>query len=53
MRFVNGRGRTTSGFPVEVFRRLTEGRFISLPRGDLAAMIYHANEGRVEIDLRR
>ena len=48
VRTVDRRGCTTSSIPVEVFRRLTAERFISLPRGDLAATIYHAIAGRVE-----
>ena len=36
------------GFSVDVFGRLTHGRFTSLPRSDLAATIYRALDGRVE-----
>src|SRR5579872_1048411 len=45
---VNERGKRVSGFSVEVFSRLTEGRYISLPRGDLAAAIFAKIDGRVE-----
>ena len=33
---------------VDAFRRVTQGRFTSVPRGDLAAAIYAAIESRVE-----
>ena len=45
---VNERGKRVSGFSVEVFSRITEGRYISLPRGDLAAAIFAKIDGRVE-----
>ncbi len=45
---VNERGKRVSGFSVEVFSRITEGRYVSLPRGDLAAAIFAKVEGRVE-----
>ena len=48
LRVVNRRGKRISGFPVDVFNRVTAGRFISLPRGDLAASIYELLEGKVE-----
>jgi 2-polyprenyl-6-methoxyphenol hydroxylase-like FAD-dependent oxidoreductase len=37
-----------AGFPAEVFVRATHGRFISLPRGDLAASIFDKIESKVE-----
>ncbi len=49
LRFVNDRGRRVGGFGVDVFRKMTGGRYISLPRSDLAAAIYHAIEKRCEI----
>jgi 2-polyprenyl-6-methoxyphenol hydroxylase-like FAD-dependent oxidoreductase len=40
VRLVDTRGRRVGGFPTDGFRRVLDGRFTSLPRGDLAAMIY-------------
>jgi 2-polyprenyl-6-methoxyphenol hydroxylase-like FAD-dependent oxidoreductase len=48
VRMVGRDGRRVGGFCSEVFSRLTSDRFVSLPRGDLAALIYGALEGRVE-----
>ncbi|MDP2583996.1 MAG: FAD-binding domain [Candidatus Palauibacterales bacterium] len=48
LRLLDARGRRVGGFSTDVFRRMTGGRFTSLPRGDLAAAIYRAVEGRVE-----
>ncbi|MGH6839365.1 MAG: FAD-binding domain [Methylocella sp.] len=48
VRFVNAEGRRVGGFDVEIFRSLTGGRYISLPRGDLAKLIYHKIDGRCE-----
>jgi 2-polyprenyl-6-methoxyphenol hydroxylase-like FAD-dependent oxidoreductase len=48
VRFVDGDGRRTGGFPVDVIRRLTGGRFTSVPRGELARVLYAAIADRVE-----
>ena len=40
VRFVRSDGRRTGGFSTEAFRRVTNGRFISLPRGKLAQIIW-------------
>jgi len=48
LRLVDRNGRKVGGFPIEGFRRGLSGRFTSLPRGDLAALIYEAVEGNVE-----
>ncbi len=48
LRIVNRTGQKISGFPVDAFDRLTHGRFITLPRSDLAASIFGLLEGRVE-----
>ncbi|OBC06418.1 hypothetical protein A5784_09930 [Mycobacterium sp. 852013-50091_SCH5140682] len=40
VRLVDARGRRVGGFPTGGFRRVLDGRFTSLPRGDLAAMLY-------------
>lgn len=45
---VNRIGRRVAGFPVDAFARMTSGRYISIPRGELAAMIFGAIEGQVE-----
>ncbi len=46
--FVDARGRKAGGFRADVFARMTDGRFTSLQRSDLAATIYGTIDGRVE-----
>ena len=46
--YVDRHGRKSGGFPVDIFDRMTNGRFTSLRRSDLAATIYGALDGRVE-----
>jgi 2-polyprenyl-6-methoxyphenol hydroxylase-like FAD-dependent oxidoreductase len=48
VRFVGSHGRKDGGFSVDSFGRMTNGRFTSLRRSDLAATIYHALDGEVE-----
>jgi 2-polyprenyl-6-methoxyphenol hydroxylase-like FAD-dependent oxidoreductase len=48
LRLVDKRGRNVGGFSTDVLRRLTNGRFTSLPRGDLAGIIYRTIENHVE-----
>jgi 2-polyprenyl-6-methoxyphenol hydroxylase-like FAD-dependent oxidoreductase len=48
VRFVDRHGHKCGGFPVDVFGRLTNGRFTTLRRADLAATIYGALDGTVE-----
>ena len=48
LRFVNDRGRRAGGFGAEVFRSLTGGRYVSLPRSTLAKLIYDKIEDRCE-----
>lgn len=48
VRFVDGQGRRRGGFATDVFGRLTQGRFTSLSRSDLAATLYEALDGEVE-----
>lgn len=48
VRLVNARGRKIGGFSADVFARLAADRFVSLPRGDLSAVIYDALGGRIE-----
>jgi 2-polyprenyl-6-methoxyphenol hydroxylase-like FAD-dependent oxidoreductase len=47
-RFVDGGGRDVGVIPGEAMRRELAGRFVSLPRGDLAAIVYTALEKEVE-----
>lgn len=49
LRFVDEDGRRVGGFDVEVFRKLTAGRYVSLPRSALAALIYRTIENRCEV----
>ncbi len=48
VKLVNHRGSVVGGFRADVFRRMTDGRFTSLPRGDLAEIIYHSIEKKAE-----
>ena len=48
VRVVDGSGKRVAGFPAEAFARMTQGRYVSLPRGDLAAAIFGRIEGKVE-----
>ena len=48
VRFVDRNGRKKGGFDVEVFNRMTNGRFTSLRRSDVSATIYRAIQGKVE-----
>ena len=48
VRIVDDRGRRRGGFSTDVFQRISNGRFTSLPRGDLAAAIFRTIEDRVE-----
>jgi 2-polyprenyl-6-methoxyphenol hydroxylase-like FAD-dependent oxidoreductase len=48
VKVVNGKGERVSGFPVEAFTQVTQGRYITLARSDLAAIIFGALDGRVE-----
>jgi 2-polyprenyl-6-methoxyphenol hydroxylase-like FAD-dependent oxidoreductase len=47
-RFVDRHGRKRGGFPTDVFDRMTNGRYTTVQRSDLAATIYGALEGTVE-----
>ena len=49
LRFVDGQGRRAGGFGVDVFRKMTSGRYISLPRSSLGEVIYRTIENRCEI----
>lgn len=48
LRLVSSNGRRVGGFDVEVFRSATHGRYVSIPRGELARIIYKEVEGRCE-----
>ena len=48
VRYVDSKGRRNGGFSVEVFRRMTNDRYTTLRRSDLAATIYGAIRGQVE-----
>lgn len=48
VRIVNQSGRRIAGFPAEAFARMTQDRYVSLPRGDLAASIFDQLPGNVE-----
>lgn len=47
VRVVNRSGQRVTGFPAEAFSRMTHGRYVSLPRGELAASIFGKIEGKV------
>ena len=49
LRLVNRHGRRVGGFSVEGLRRALGERFTSLPRGDLAELIFQTIDGDVEI----
>jgi 2-polyprenyl-6-methoxyphenol hydroxylase-like FAD-dependent oxidoreductase len=48
VRVVNEAGKRVAGFSTQAFARITRNRYLSLPRGDLAASIYHKVERNVE-----
>lgn len=48
IRVVNRDGQRIAGFPVDVIAQATGGRYISLPRSELAASIFGKLEGQVE-----
>jgi len=49
VRLVDGRGRRVGGFDAAVFRAATHGRFTSLRRGELSAILYGSIEQRAEL----
>lgn len=48
VRLVDENSRRVGGFSVERFRRNVDGRFVTVPRGDLAAIIYRSIDHRAE-----
>ncbi|MEO8182055.1 MAG: FAD-binding domain [Deltaproteobacteria bacterium] len=48
VRLVDRSGRRVGGFDADIFRRSTHGRYTSLPRGDLSAILYASVERQVE-----
>ena len=48
VRVVNRNGEKVSGFPADAFSRQTRGRYASLPRGDLAAILFGQVADKVE-----
>jgi 2-polyprenyl-6-methoxyphenol hydroxylase-like FAD-dependent oxidoreductase len=48
MRVVDGSGRTAASLPTQAFFKMTQGQFLSISRGDLAACIYASLDGKVE-----
>ena len=49
VRFVDRRGRTTGSISAKTMARELGGRFTSLPRGDLAGILFAALEDRAEV----
>jgi len=48
VRVVDQNGRNVAGFRADSLEQVTKGRYVSLPRGDLAASIFGKIEGRVK-----
>jgi len=48
LRLVNTRGKRVGGLNAEVFRSATNGRYVSIPRGELAKIIYGTVEDSCE-----
>jgi 2-polyprenyl-6-methoxyphenol hydroxylase-like FAD-dependent oxidoreductase len=48
LRVVDSDNRRVAGFPVDTFSRLTDGRYISIARSELAAEIFLKAQDRVE-----
>jgi 2-polyprenyl-6-methoxyphenol hydroxylase-like FAD-dependent oxidoreductase len=49
LRLVDGEGRRVGGFGVDVFRELTDGRYVSIARSELARLLIEKIEGRCEV----
>ncbi|MGH8194049.1 MAG: FAD-binding domain [Woeseiaceae bacterium] len=48
VRFMDRQGDKAAGFSTDVFERMTDGRFTSLQRSDLAATIFNTVQDKVE-----
>lgn len=48
VRLVDRNSRRVGGFAAEVFQRNLDGRFVTVPRGDLSAMIYRSIDNHCE-----
>ncbi len=48
LRIVNAKGQRTGGFNVDIIRQAAHGRYVTIPRGDLAKNIYRNVEERCE-----
>ncbi len=48
IRVLNTHGEVVASFPASAFDRATHGRFVSLPRSELAAEIFSTIDGKVE-----
>ncbi len=48
VRLVDRNARKVGGFSAELFQRNLDGRFVTVPRGDLAAMIYRSIDDHAE-----
>jgi 2-polyprenyl-6-methoxyphenol hydroxylase-like FAD-dependent oxidoreductase len=48
LRIVNAQGRRIGGFDVDIFRKATHGRYVTIARSDLARNIYRKIEGTCE-----
>ncbi len=48
VRLVDRNSRKVGGFSAEAFRRNVDGGFVTVPRGDLAALIYNSIDHHVE-----
>jgi hypothetical protein len=53
LRFVNDHGQRVGGFGADVFRALTNGRYVSLRQSDLAKLIYDKIDDPCGSDFRR
>jgi 2-polyprenyl-6-methoxyphenol hydroxylase-like FAD-dependent oxidoreductase len=49
VRVVNTFGKRIAGFPAQAFARAAQGRYTSIPRGNLAALIFRKIESKVEV----
>jgi 2-polyprenyl-6-methoxyphenol hydroxylase-like FAD-dependent oxidoreductase len=48
VKIVDRTGSRVAGFPVQAIARLAKGRYITLPRGDLAASLFGKIENKIE-----